>query len=102
MSDFGEISYDFGAINDAGTGIKSEAMQITSALEDMERNFQNFITTHWTGSDAADAFNSVQQNWRQQSDELSASLAQLGAHTVGAGDEMKGADVLAAKLIAGG
>ncbi|AHH15781.1 ESAT6-like protein [Nocardia nova SH22a] len=101
MSDFGEISYDFGTIDDAGSGIKSEAMNITGALEDMEREFQEFITTHWTGSDAADAFNAVQTNWRQQSDELSASLAKLGAHTVGAGENMQGADVLASKLIAG-
>ncbi|MEU6561110.1 WXG100 family type VII secretion target [Nocardia nova] len=101
MSDFGEISYDFGTINDAGTGIKSEAMSITAALEEMEKKFQDFITTHWTGSDGAEAFNSVQANWRQQSDELSASLAQLGAHTVNSGENMQGADVLAAKMIAG-
>ncbi|WP_030513461.1 MULTISPECIES: WXG100 family type VII secretion target [Nocardia] len=101
MGDFGQISYDFGTIDDAGSGIKTEAMNITAALEDMEKKFQDFITAHWTGSDAAHAFQSVQQNWRQQSDELSASLAQLGAHTVGAGEQMQGADVLAAKLIAG-
>ncbi len=101
MGDFGQISYDFGTINDAGTGIKSQAMAITAALEEMEQKFQTFITQHWQGSDGAEAFHAVQQNWRQQSDELSASLAQLGTHTVSAGEQMQGADVLAAKLIGG-
>ncbi|MBF6144910.1 hypothetical protein A5780_30810 [Nocardia sp. 852002-20019_SCH5090214] len=101
MSDFGQISYDFGAINAAGAGIKNQAMAITAALEEMEQKFQTFITQHWTGSGGADAFHSVQQNWRQQSDELSASLAQLGTRTVDSGEQMQGADILAAKLIGG-
>ncbi|RDI64471.1 WXG100 family type VII secretion target [Nocardia pseudobrasiliensis] len=101
MSDFGTISYDFGAIADAGSGLKSEAMNIVSALEDMEKKFQTFISTHWTGGQGNEAFAQVQGNWRQQSDELMMTLAQLGTKTVSAGEGMQGADVLAAKMLMG-
>ncbi|MFF0491288.1 WXG100 family type VII secretion target [Nocardia sp. NPDC004068] len=101
MSDFGEISYDFGAINDAGTGLKAEAMNITSALEDMEKKFRDFVTSHWTGSEASEAFSHVQGNWRQQSDELMMTLAQLGTKTVDSGAGMQDTDILAAKMLMG-
>ncbi|MGV9674757.1 WXG100 family type VII secretion target [Nocardia sp. NPDC003482] len=99
--DFGEISYDFSAINDAGTGLKAEAMNIMSSLEDMEKKFRDFVTSHWTGSDAAAAFDQVQSNWRQQSDELMMTLAQLGTKTVDSGAGMQDTDILAAKLLLG-
>ncbi|MFI5777201.1 WXG100 family type VII secretion target [Nocardia sp. NPDC051570] len=101
MSDFGTISYDFGAIDDAGSGLKTEAMNIVSALEEMEKKFQTFVSSHWTGSQGAEAFTQVQGNWRQQSDELMTTLAQLGTKTVDAGQGMQGTDVLAAKMLLG-
>ncbi|MFJ1458128.1 WXG100 family type VII secretion target [Nocardia sp. N2S4-5] len=101
MTDFGELSYDFGAINDVGTGLHTEALNITSALEDMEKEFQTFITTHWQGGQGNEAFNAVQTRWGQQSVELMGALTQLGTKTVGAGEAMQGADVLAAKIIGG-
>ncbi|MBF6171358.1 WXG100 family type VII secretion target [Nocardia blacklockiae] len=101
MSDFGEISYDFGAINDAGSGLHTEAMNITSALEDMEKEFQTFITSHWQGGQGNEAFNAVQSRWGAQSNDLMAALTQLGTKTISAGEAMQGADVLAAKIIGG-
>jgi uncharacterized protein YukE len=98
MSDFGTLSYDFGSIDDHGTGLKSEAMNITSALEDLEQQFRNFIASHWQNGNGTEAFQHIQNNWRQQSDDLTARLLQLGTHTVSAGDAMNTTDGLVAKL----
>ena len=100
MGDFGEISYDFSGIQEGGGGLEAAAKNITSHLEDMEKRFQDFMTASFGGA-GAEAFNEVQRNWSQQSNELSAALAQLGVKTVDAGDAMRSADGLAAKIIAG-
>ncbi|MBB5912808.1 WXG100 family type VII secretion target [Nocardia transvalensis] len=101
MGDFGEISYDFGSINDVGTGLHTTAKNITSLLEDMEKEFQTFITSHWQGGQGNEAFNAVQTRWQGQSAELSLTLGKLGTTTVSAGEAMQSADGLAAKIIGG-
>ncbi|BCK53162.1 WXG100 family type VII secretion target [Nocardia wallacei] len=100
MSDFGELSYDFGAIDDGGSDMNVRAQSITAHLGDMEREFQNFINVAF-GGQGAEAFNQVQTNWTMQSNELIAALGQLSVRTLAAGEAMQGADVLAAKIIAG-
>ncbi|MEV5649067.1 WXG100 family type VII secretion target [Nocardia sp. NPDC052254] len=100
MSDFGALSYNFGGINDGGSQLHTVAKNITSELEDMERQFQQFMTDNFGGA-GAEAFHQVQANWSQQSNEMSAALAQLGVRTMDAGEAMQGADVLAAKIIGG-
>lgn len=100
MSDFAELSYDFGTINDGGTALNSVAQSITSELEDMERRFQAFMEQNFGGA-GAEAFNQVQVSWSQQSNEMSAALAQLGVKTIDAGDAMGNADKLASRLIGG-
>ncbi|MBF6272440.1 MULTISPECIES: WXG100 family type VII secretion target [Nocardia] len=100
MADFGSISYNFGGINDGGSELHTVAKNITSELEDMERKFQAFMSENFGGA-GAEAFQQVQVNWSQQSNEMSAALAQLGVKTINAGEAMQGADILAAKIIGG-
>ncbi|WP_280273559.1 WXG100 family type VII secretion target [Nocardia wallacei] len=100
MTDFGELSYNFGAIQEGGDGIERAAKDITSTLGDMEKRFQTFINSAF-GGQGAEAFDQVQRNWSLQSNDLTAALSQLGARTISAGEAMHGADVLAAKIIAG-
>ncbi|MBV7702606.1 hypothetical protein C5E45_29855 [Nocardia nova] len=97
MSDFELLSYNFDAINDAGTGLSQQAQNITNELEHFEQMFQRFIQDHWSDGQGTVAFQEIQNKWRASSNDLVAKLAKLGVAVSAGGDHMREADALAAK-----
>lgn len=101
MADIGAIRYDFAAINDAGSGLQSQAQNITTALQDYENEFQRFIEENWSEGEGSTAFTIMQTKWQQQSMELNASLQKIGATTLSGAENMKATDVALANMLLG-
>lgn len=101
MADIGAIRYDFAAINDAGSGLQSQAQNITTALQDYENEFQRFIEANWSEGEGSTAFTIMQTKWQQQSMELNASLQKIGATTLSGAENMKATDVALANMLLG-
>jgi WXG100 family type VII secretion target len=101
MADIVAVSYDFGAVADAGSGLQSSAKEITTALQEMENHFQRFIETNWTGGNASEAFAIIQTKWQGESLDLNAKLAQIGTTTISGGENMRATDARLAQMLAG-
>ncbi|MGW6724462.1 WXG100 family type VII secretion target [Nocardia sp. NPDC055029] len=101
MADIGAIRYDFAAINDAGSGLQTQAQSITTALQDYENEFQRFIEENWSEGEGSTAFTIMQTKWQQQSMALNASLQKIGATTLSGADNMKATDVALARMLEG-
>ncbi|MGM7644121.1 WXG100 family type VII secretion target [Nocardia sp. JW2] len=101
MADIGSIRYDFAAINDAGTGLQSQAQAITSALQDYENEFQRFIEENWSEGEGSAAFTIMQTKWSQDSINLNTSLQKIGATTLSGADSMKATDQALANMLLG-
>ncbi|WP_063057006.1 WXG100 family type VII secretion target [Nocardia salmonicida] len=101
MTDLGAIRYDFGAINDAGSGLQAEAQQITTALQDYENEFQRFIEENWSEGEGSTAFSIMQTKWAAQALDLNAKLQQIGAKTLAGSEGMQQTDVRLARMLEG-
>ncbi|WP_410873791.1 WXG100 family type VII secretion target [Nocardia sp. A7] len=100
MADIGSIRYDFGAIDDAGSGLKTQAQQITSALQDYENEFQRFIESNWSEGEGSAAFAIMQTKWSNDSLALNGSLQKIGATTLSGSEGMRATDVRLAQMLA--
>ncbi|MBW0271430.1 hypothetical protein ATM97_11770 [Nocardia sp. MH4] len=101
MTDIGAIRYDFAAINDAGSGLQSQAQQITTALQDYENEFQRFIEENWSEGEGSTAFTIMQTKWAQQSTDLNAKLQAIGTKTLSGSENMKATDARLANMLLG-
>lgn len=101
MTDIGSIRYDFNAINDAGTGLQSQAQQITTALQDFENEFERFIVDNWSEGEGSTAFTILQTKWQGESVDLNAKLQAIGTKTLSGSENMKATDVRLAQMLGG-
>ncbi|MEV0433746.1 WXG100 family type VII secretion target [Nocardia sp. NPDC050413] len=100
MADIGNIRYDFAAIDDAGSGLKAQAQNITTALQDYENEFQRFIEENWSEGEGSAAFTIMQTKWSQDSLNLNASLQKIGATTLSGAESMRATDARLAAMLA--
>ncbi|MFE6923334.1 WXG100 family type VII secretion target [Nocardia sp. NPDC057663] len=101
MTDIGSIRYDFAAINDAGSGLQTQAREITTALQDYENEFQRFIEEHWSDGEGSTAFTILQSKWQSQSIDLNTKLQAIGTKTLSGSDNMKATDARLAQMLMG-
>lgn len=101
MADIGSIRYDFAAIDDAGSGLKAQAQNITTALQDYENEFQRFIEENWSEGEGSAAFTIMQTKWSQDSLNLNSSLQKIGATTVSGSENMRATDQALANMLLG-
>ncbi|MFD6391331.1 WXG100 family type VII secretion target [Nocardia sp. NPDC060259] len=101
MADLGAIRYEFGAINDSGTGLKKAAEDITTALQDYENEFQRFIEANWSEGAGSTAFAVIQSKWQGDAIQLNTALAAIGTKTLSGAENMKAMDGQLAKMLEG-
>ncbi|MEV6062013.1 WXG100 family type VII secretion target [Nocardia asteroides] len=97
--DYGDIRYDFGAVDDAGTGLQKDAQEIATALQEFENLFQDFIMTSFDAGEGSAAFSILQTKWSQQSVDLNNDLQAIGAKVVSGGQHMEATDKAMAKML---
>ncbi|MFD3705073.1 WXG100 family type VII secretion target [Nocardia sp. NPDC058658] len=100
--DYGEIKYNFEAIDDAGTGLQKDAQDIATALQDLENLFQDFIVKSFPEGEGSGAFSILQTKWSGQSVELNQDLQAVGAKVVSGGQHMADTDKALAKFLLNG
>lgn len=98
--DYGDIRYDFSAVNDAGTGVQAEAVRIAQELQEFEEMFERFIEKSFGGgAQGSTAFVILQTKWSAESVELNTKLQSIGAKVVSGGEHMQGVDAQLAKML---
>jgi len=70
-----QIKVDFGAISNLASGINTQVHNIENQLEQLRAGIQK-LALEWEGA-AQGAFQSVQQNWNNSADDLTAVLNRI-------------------------